>query len=106
MNKKLMKSIKDAHKDKHPKKKHKKAPKGDEKKHHHEKKAIKEAMKHKDVLGAGAKKRKHLSGKNKIKTVMEEFKRGTLHSGGGPKVTNPRQAIAIALNSARKSKKK
>jgi hypothetical protein len=40
----------------------------------------------------------------KVKTVMHEFKTGTLHSGSkrGPKVTNPKQAVAIALSQARK----
>ena len=42
---------------------------------------IKKAMSHPDKLGAGAAKRKSLSTKDKKKTVMEEFKRGTLHSG-------------------------
>lgn len=43
----------------------------------------------------------------KIKTVMEEFKRGELHSGSkkGPKVKSRKQAVAIALNSARRLKK-
>lgn len=46
--------------------------------------------------------------KNKIKMVMEEFKQGELHSGSkkGPQVTNPKQAIAIALSQARKRKKR
>jgi len=36
--------------------------------------------------------------------VMGEFKEGTLHSGkGGKVVTNPKQAIAIALSEAGKS---
>lgn len=66
-------------------------------------KAIQKAMKHPDVPGAGAKKRKGLKGKEKIHTVMAEFKRGTLHSGKSEKaVTNPKQAIAIALSEARK----
>lgn len=81
-NKKLMKSIKDAHK-----------------------KKIHEALKHKDVLGAGAKKRKHLKAKDKVEVVMKEFKRGTLHSGSGAKVTNPKQAIAIGLSESRKAGK-
>lgn len=47
-------------------------------------------------------------GKAKVKVVMEEFKEGKLHSGSkhGPKVKNPKQAIAIALSSARKLKKR
>jgi Family of unknown function (DUF6496) len=68
--------------------------------------AIKEAMKHPDKLGAGAAKRKHLKGQEKVHTVMSEFKRGTLHSGSGAKVTNPKQGIAIALSEAGLSKKK
>lgn len=39
----------------------------------------------------------------KIGKVMGEFKEGTLHSGkGGKVVTNPRQAIAIAMSEAGK----
>ncbi len=36
---------------------------------------------------------------------MEEFKKGKLHSGSkeGPEVTNPKQAVAIALSEARKA---
>lgn len=42
--------------------------------------------------------------RNKVRTVLHEFKQGDLHSGSkrGPKVTNRKQAIAIALNQARK----
>lgn len=46
-------------------------------------------------------------GAAKIATVMREFKGGTLHSGSkrGPEVTNPKQAIAIALSEAKRGKK-
>jgi len=44
---------------------------------------------------------------NKVRKVMKEFKAGTLHAGVDPKgpkkakvVTNPKQAIAIALSQA------
>ena len=47
------------------------------------------------------------SGGGKMKKVMGEFKRGTLHSGSkkGPKVANRKQAIAIAMSEAKKAKK-
>jgi len=64
---------------------------------------ITKAMQHPDKLGEGAKKRKSLKGKEKVEVVMKEYKRGTLHSGSGEKVSNPKQAIAIALSEARKS---
>ena len=38
----------------------------------------------------------------KVSKVMGEFKRGTLKSSSGKKVTNRKQAIAIALNSKKK----
>ena len=43
----------------------------------------------------------------KVGKVMHEFKTGTLHSGSksGPKVTNRKQAVAIALSEARSGKK-
>ena len=46
--------------------------------------------------------------KSKISKVMHEYKEGELHSGSkkGPKVKKRSQAIAIALNSARKEGKK
>jgi len=70
--------------------------------HEKEERAIK-AMKHPDVLGAGAKKRKALPPKEKVGVVMKEYKRGTLHSGSGEIVTNPKQAVAIGLSEARKA---
>jgi hypothetical protein len=44
----------------------------------------------------------------KIKVVMEEFKEGKLHSGSktGPMVTNPKQAIAIAISESKRKRKK
>lgn len=55
----------------------------------------------------GAKKVIKPKPKKKVKVVMEEFKRGELYSGSkkGPKVTNPKQAIAIALSEQRKANK-
>jgi len=46
--------------------------------------------------------------KAKISQTMREFKDNELHSGSksGPKVTSRSQAIAIALNQAKKIKKK
>ena len=42
-------------------------------------------------------------GRSKIRKVMEEKKHGTLKSGSGKKVTSRKQAVAIALNEARKA---
>lgn len=46
-----------------------------------------------------------VKGAAKVAKVMGEFKRGTLHSGSkrGPEVTSRKQAVAIALNQARKA---
>lgn len=43
---------------------------------------------------------------NKVKKVMGEYKRGTLHSGSkkGPKVKSRKQAVAIALSEQRRAK--
>ena len=44
-------------------------------------------------------------GKRKVRTVMAEYKKGKLRSGSkkGPKVTNPKQAVAIAMSEGRKA---
>ncbi len=38
--------------------------------------------------------------KETVGRVMHEFKHGELRSGGGKKVANPKQAVAIALSEA------
>ena len=53
-----------------------------------------------------AKRAKARRGQGKVKVVMGEFKRGTLRSSSGSKVTNPDQAIAIALSEAGLSRKR
>ena len=59
------------------------------------------------LIGRGVIK-KAKGGQAKVKKVMKEFKSGTLHSGSkkGPVVKSRKQAIAIALSEAGKSKKK
>lgn len=46
--------------------------------------------------------------KGKVEKVMKEYKEGKLHSGSkkGPKVKSRKQAIAIAMSEAGKSKNK
>lgn len=45
--------------------------------------------------------------KTKMEKVMHEYKTGTLHSGkGGPVVSSRKQAIAIAMSEAGKTKKR
>jgi len=58
--------------------------------------AVKKALEHPNKLGAGAAKREHLAPKEHKQAVYAEFHRGTLHSGSGEIVTNPKQAAAIA----------
>jgi hypothetical protein len=45
--------------------------------------------------------------KGKVEKVMSEYKSGTLHSGSktGPVVTSRKQALAIGISEAKKSKK-
>lgn len=51
-----------------------------------------------------AKKKESKSRRNKVATVMEEFKKGTLNIGKSKKkVKNRKQAIAIALSEARRA---
>jgi hypothetical protein len=50
--------------------------------------------------------KKMTKAQKKVGKVMGEYKEGTLHSGkGGKVVTNPKQAIAIALSEAKMAKK-
>jgi hypothetical protein len=50
---------------------------------------------------------KKTKAETKISKVYKEYKSGTLHSGkGGPVVKSRKQAIAIALSEAGKSKPK
>jgi hypothetical protein len=40
-------------------------------------------------------------GRGKVEKAMHEYKEGTLKSGSGKKVTNRKQAVAVALSEAR-----
>ncbi len=53
-------------------------------------------------------KKAKVKGHKKVEKVEKEFHEGKLHSGSkkGPVVTNPKQAIAIALSEQRKADKK
>lgn len=53
-----------------------------------------------------AKKKQTKRQQAKVGKVLGEFKRGKLKSSSGKKVTNPKQATAIALSEAGLSKKK
>lgn len=41
----------------------------------------------------------------KVKKVMKEYKAGTLKSGSGQKVTDRKQAVAIAMSESGQAKK-
>lgn len=43
--------------------------------------------------------------KDKVKKVMGEYKEGKLKSGSGKKVSNPKQAVAIAMSEKRRARK-
>lgn len=73
-----------------------------EKAEHKKKAAVKKRVVKKKVA------KKHSKpGHAKFKKVMKEFKAGKLHSGSkkGPKVANPKQAIAIAFSEDRRADK-
>lgn len=65
---------------------------------------ILEALHHPNKLGSGAKKRNalHLNEQQEFEVITKEFKRGTLYSGSGHKVTNINQAKAIAISELKK----
>jgi hypothetical protein len=66
------------------------------------------SMKKKHVKKVSSKKKKSAKpGHAKFKKVLKEFKAGKLHSGSkkGPKVVNPKQAIAIAFSEDRRADK-
>ena len=52
-------------------------------------KVVRRALNHPNVLGAGARKRSHLSSEHKAQAIVGEYKRGTLHSGSGAIVKEP-----------------
>lgn len=47
-----------------------------------------------------------LTGKPKVEKVMHEYKKGTLKSSSGQKVTSRDQAVAIAMSEAGMARKK
>lgn len=67
----------------------------------------KEEKKSSTVKQAPAKEKRKKLMRNVVEAEMHEFKEGNLHSGSkkGPVVTNPKQAIAIALSVSRKKSK-
>lgn len=61
----------------------------------------KSAAKKHTSSGSGPKSKRTV--KNKMETVMHEYKHGGLKSGGKKAVKNPKQAIAIGLSEARRA---
>lgn len=64
---------------------------------------IEAALRHPDILGAGADKRRSLplTKEEHIEAVRQEYLRGTLHSSSGKKVTSEKQMYAIAYSELR-----
>ncbi len=81
------------------------------KKEAHEDRELMKELKHKKKKDPKHKHKKKAAkspkGNAKIEKVMHEFKEGKLHSGSkkGPQVTNPKQAIAIAISESKRKKK-
>ena len=48
---------------------------------------------------------KQIARPGKVKKVMREFKAGDLKSSSGQRVTNQKQAVAIALSEARRERR-
>ena len=67
-------------------------------------KKVKMAKKHEAKKLSKLRKPKAAGG-TKVKKVMDKYKAGKLHSGSkkGPKVKNPKQAVAIALSESRRA---
>jgi len=64
----------------------------------------KELKKYKKM--GGITKKVPLKNYNKVRIVMREFKKGNLFDSHGKKVTNAKQAIAIAINEQKRYDKK
>jgi len=78
------------------------------KKDKHKEDKSKKHEEHKDKMKKDPKSKQVSVGREKIDKVMHEYGMGELHSGSkmGPKVTSPRQAVAIAYSEAKRSRKK
>jgi hypothetical protein len=61
------------------------------------------ATKHAARTKSSSRSKTGAKGKAKVHKVMKEHKEGKLKSGSGKKVKSRKQAVAIALNEARKS---
>lgn len=70
------------------------------------KKNLKKALEHADKPGAGEAKRKKLKPATRAKAVKKEFKRGSLYTAQGKKVTDKGQMKAIKAAEKKAAKKK